>query len=55
MDQYERLAADEEKKQFLGNYLYQFINKFCSESTEEIVKTNCESNAGKITGMVLDG
>lgn len=41
----DKLASEQEKKQFLGNYLYQFVLR----------KVNVEALAGRITGMILDG
>ena len=54
-EDYAKLASDQEKKQFLGNYLYQFVMTFCKANPDEKVKTAAESNAGKITGMILEG
>ena len=41
----DKLGSESEKKQFLGNYLYQFVLR----------KVNVEALAGRITGMILDG
>lgn len=51
MDQYNQLGSELEKKQFLGNYLYQFVMKYLTELAHEDI----EGTSGKITGMILDG
>lgn len=55
LDQFKELADDNAKKQFLGNYLYQFILKFCQENKETSVSSQAEQVAGRITGMILEG
>jgi hypothetical protein len=43
-EEYSKLATEQEQKQFIGNYLYQFVSR---KENEEV--------AGKVTGMILDG
>lgn len=49
--EFEKCETETDKKQFLGNYLYQFVVRYV-ESKKEI---DSESLAGKVTGMILDG
>lgn len=53
MDQLELCQTDQEKKQFLGNYLYQFTFQKLSKTTKE--QAEIEALSGRITGMILDG
>ena len=50
--EYQALASDSEKQQFLGNYMYQFIQKYVETNHAD---QNSEEQAGKITGMILEG
>ena len=43
-EEYSKLQTEQEQKQFIGNYLYQFVSR---KENEQI--------AGKVTGMILDG
>ena len=49
----EACTTEQEKKQFLGNYLYQFVTRYVQEHQK--AEANAESLAGKVTGMLLDG
>jgi hypothetical protein len=42
-----------EQKQFLGNYLYQFVYRKMHLNESDISKV--ELLTGRITGMILDG
>ena len=50
-DEFEKCQNDGEKKQFLGNYLYQFVVRYVEGKKEN----ETEILAGKVTGMILDG
>jgi|TARA_B110000285_G_C15121389_1_gene617376 hypothetical protein len=50
-DEFAKCQTDADKKQFLGNYLYQFVVRFI----ESQKSPDTESLAGKVTGMILDG
>jgi len=50
-EEYAKCETETDKKQFLGNYLYQFASRHIAESE----KTNAEELAGKVTGMILEG
>lgn len=50
-EEFAKCQTDADKKQFLGNYLYQFVVRFI----ESQKSPDTESLAGKVTGMILDG
>ena len=50
-DEFEKCQNEVEKKQFLGNYLYQFVVRYVESKKEN----ETEILAGKVTGMILDG
>ena len=57
MAEYNQLSDDSDKKQFLGNYLYQFAlyriqNQYSSKYADGEQQNLL---AGKVTGMILDG
>jgi len=45
-EEFNKLQDENDKKQFLGNYLYQFVVRQ-TDGAEDL--------AGKVTGMILDG
>jgi len=51
------MQTDQDKKQFLGNYLYQYVLKKIQSnaSTLAALGGNAELLAGRVTGMILDG
>lgn len=51
-DEYAKCETEASKKQFLGNYLYQFVVRLI-ESKKDLNES--DSLAGKVTGMILDG
>lgn len=51
MEELNKCADENEKKQFLGNYLYQFVTRHVTTSDPD----QAESLSGKVTGMILDG
>lgn len=51
MDEFAKNETDSDKKQFLGNYLFQFVTRRISETDA----AQAESLAGKVTGMILEG
>ena len=54
--QLQDLANDNDKKQFLGNYLYQFVLRSIEMKKESYPEEADQANmAGKVTGMILDG
>jgi len=50
-EEFAKCATESSKKQFLGNYLYQFVVRHVESKKESDV----EILAGKVTGMILDG
>ena len=54
MDEFNKLPNDDEKKQFLGNYLYQCVIKKLG-SNKDLKDDAKEELSGRITGMILEG
>mmetsp|Transcript_30595 Transcript_30595/g.46954 ORF Transcript_30595/g.46954 Transcript_30595/m.46954 type:complete len:88 (+) Transcript_30595:1508-1771(+) len=48
------LTTDGEKKQFLGNYLYQFVKRKV-EADKKVEVSKVDEYAGRVTGMILEG
>jgi hypothetical protein len=49
--EFTQLKSEIEQKQYLGNYLYQFV----SRKIQKIKPEQVDSLSGKVTGMILDG
>jgi hypothetical protein len=52
MEEFNVCSTEAAKKQFLGNYLYQFVTRYIQEMN---LDQQPETKAGKVTGMILDG
>lgn len=50
-EEFAMCKSESDKKQFLGNYLYQFVVRYVENKKEP----DAEVLAGKVTGMILDG
>lgn len=57
MDQLNAMQTVQDKKQFIGNYLYQYVLKKIYENQMQLTALggNAELLAGRVTGMVLEG
>ena len=55
MDEFNKISNDDEKKQFLGNYLYQCVIKRLSDKKKDMSDDSKQELSGRITGMILEG
>lgn len=55
MDEFNKISNDDEKKQFLGNYLYQCVMKRLGDKKKQLSEDQKQELSGRITGMILEG
>ena len=54
MDDFNKIENENEKKQYVGNYLYQYVFRIVS-SDPKIPKDEHLNQSSKVTGMIIDG
>lgn len=59
MEEFNQISSEEEKKQFLGNYLYQYVlrktEKDESAKRQQVAQDQVQHQASRITGMIIEG
>lgn len=60
MEEFNKLSKDEEKKQFLGDHLYQYVLRKImqieqSKPNQQFTQDKLQHQASRVTGMIIEG